>query len=262
MQLIHHTTTNAPQQQDPTLTVYQKIGDPMAAIEKLGEIIAYSGLFGCTKKEQGQVLAMQCLVEGKPPLELAKTYHMIDGKLSMKADVMLARYLLSGGSVKWLERSNDRVKAEWTHRGNTVVIEHTFEEHKASGNALGKDGKLKDNWRKTPRQMLTARVISEGVRLLAPEINFGIYTPEEVADFNNEAPAKPASKPAAPQQAEVVVESTMSKLEALLEPFEEQANAFLRSKKLISENQNFRDISNTLADKILGNPESFLKQIQ
>lgn len=258
MQLVLPQSTNQ-QQQDPTLTVYQKIGDPMQAIEKLGEIIAYSGLFGCTKKEQGQVLAMQCLVEGKPPLELAKTYHMIDGKLSMKADVMLARYLLSGGNVKWIERSSDRVKADFTHRGNTVTIEHTFEEHKNSGNALGKDGKLKENWRKVPRQMLTARVISEGVRLLAPEINFGIYTPEEVADFSNEAPvSKPVPKVVQP---EVVIESTIDKLEALLEPVEEKANAFLLSKKLINEGQNFRDISNTLADKILANPEAFLKNL-
>lgn len=242
---------------DPTLTVYQKIGDPMVAIEKLGEIIAYSGLFGCTKKEQGQVLAMQCLVEGKPPLELAKTYHMIEGKLSMKADVMLARYLLSGGKVQWLERSSDKVKAEFSHRGNTIVIEHTLEEHKASGNALGKEGKIKDNWRKTPRQMLTARVISEGVRLLAPEINFGIYTPEEVADFNEPAKPQTQTKVVEPE----VVESTISKLEALLEPYEEKANAFLVTKKLIKEGQNFRDVSNTLADKILSNPESFLKNL-
>ena len=49
-----------------------------------------------------------------------------------------------------------------------------------------KDGKTyKDNWA-TPRsrmQMLWARVVSDGVRTMAPEICSGIYTPEETADI-------------------------------------------------------------------------------
>jgi hypothetical protein len=43
-------------------------------------------------------------------------------------------------------------------------------------------------------QMLWARVISDGVRTLAPEIVYGIYTPEETQDFEP-APRKSASSP-------------------------------------------------------------------
>jgi hypothetical protein len=248
------------------LSLYQRIGDPMAAIEKLGEIIAYSGLFGCSKKEQGQVLAMQCLVEGKPPLELAKTYHLIEGKLSMKADTMLARFQMSGGKVQWIERTNDRVKARFVHNGNEVSIEHTLDEHRASGTALGQNGKLKDNWRKFPRQMLTARVVSEGVRLLAPEINFGIYTPEEVSDFD--AKAAPQQAQAAPQpdkpviEVEVTtVETLAQKIETILAPVEEKANAFLESKNLLKQGQTFRDLSDTLMRRIVANPEALLSKL-
>lgn len=239
----------------------------MAAIEKLGEMIAYSGLFGCSKKEQGQVLAMQCLVEGKPPLELAKTYHLIEGKLSMKADTMLARFQMSGGKVQWIERTNERVKARFVHNGNEVSIEHTLEEHRASGTALGGNGKLKDNWRKFPRQMLTARVVSEGVRLLAPEINFGIYTPEEVSDFDAKpAPPQQAAPVPAPEkqviEAEVVtVETLAQKTEQILAPVEEKANAFLESKNLIRQGQTFRDLSDTLMRKIVANPEALLSKL-
>lgn len=251
------------------MTVYQRIGDPMAAIEKLGEIIAYSGLFGCSKKEQGQVLAMQCLVEGKPPLELAKTYHLIEGKLSMKADTMLARFQMSGGKVQWIERTNERVKAKFAHNGNEVLIEHTLEEHRSSGTAMGNNGKLKDNWRKFPRQMLTARVVSEGVRLLAPEINFGIYTPEEVGDFDAKPAVEVKEKPelsAAPAPVDVDVEvvtviTAEDKVEQILGPVEEKANAFLLAKNLIKPGQTFRDLSATLVRKIVANPEAILSKL-
>ena len=246
-----------------TLDMYQKIQDPLLAIEKLGEMIAFSGLFGCSKKEQGQVLAMQCLTEGKPPLELAKTYHMIDGKLSMKSDAMLAKFQMSGGRVLWKERTGEKVVAEFTHRGQTVSIGHTLKEHMESGVALGKDNKLKENWRKFPRQMLTARCISEGVRLLAPEIVYGIYTPEEVSDFDGGKPAV-ESKPEVVNVTPAVPEfSLVDRLEKALESKlnEEYVNAYLVSKNAIKEGQSFRDLEPKLANKILGDSEAWLKKV-
>jgi hypothetical protein len=81
-------------------SIYNKIADPIQAIQVLGEMIWASGMFGCVKPEQGMVLAMQCLAEGKAPLELAKTYHIVEGKLSMRADAMMGRFLTTGGKVK------------------------------------------------------------------------------------------------------------------------------------------------------------------
>lgn len=245
-----------------TLDMYQKIQDPLQAIEKLGEMIAFSGLFGCSKREQGQVLAMQCLTEGKPPLELAKTYHMIDGKLSMKADAMLAKFQMSGGRAVWKERTGEKVVAEFTHRGQTITIGHTLKEHSESGVALGSNGKLKDNWRKFPRQMLTARCISEGVRLLAPEIVFGIYTPEEVSDFDGGKPASVEPKPEVVNVTPVVPEFTLvERLEKVLEPHEAQVNTYLLGKNAIKDGQSFRDLDPKLANKILGDSEAWLKKV-
>lgn len=42
--------------------------------------------------------------------------------------------------------------------------------------------KEKTNWKQSPRQMLTARVVTEGVRLVNPGLIAGIYTPEEIQD--------------------------------------------------------------------------------
>jgi hypothetical protein len=42
----------------------------------------------------------------------------------------------------------------------------------------------KDNWKKYPRAMLAARVVSEGVRRVYPACILGHYAVEEVMDFD------------------------------------------------------------------------------
>jgi len=239
--------------------IYSRMNDPLLAVEKLGEIIASSGMFGCSKVEQGQVLALQCLSQRKPPLEMAKTYHVIDGKLSMRSDAMLAKFQISGGSVKWTRRDDKVVEATFTLKNNSLTFTAKLEDFVSNGVAIGRDGKLKDNWRKFTRQMLTARVISEAVRLLAPEVVFGVYTPEEVSDFNSPASiveTKPIEIPA------IEVEfTTIQKLEALLEPHEAKVNAYLISKGELWVGQNFRDLREEYAKKILNNSNAFLEII-
>ena len=164
------------------LEVYDRISDPMEAVKALGASIFKSGLFGCDRPEQGEVLAMQCLAERKSPLELARTYHMVEGKLAIRADALLAKFHRIGGRVEWRERTDKKVTAIFSRPPQAgVEISTDIDTHVANGNAIsGKTGKMKENWAKWPRQMLTARVISEGVRLIAPECCFGEYVFEEM----------------------------------------------------------------------------------
>ena len=251
--------------------VYNRISDPMSAIQKLGEIIALSGMFGCTKVEQGQVLALQCMSERMPPLELSKTYHVIEGKLSMRADAMLAKFQIAGGTVKWTKRDDKVVEATFTLRGNSLPFSAKLEAFVANGVATGRDGKLKDNWRKFPRQMLTARVISEAVRLLAPEIVFGIYTPEELQDGQSSGPSAPAAvvetvkaqvnvtpTVSATVVEEPVVNEKIDQLAALIGDNETKANTFLVGRSYIEQGQSFRNVSPEVATRILSNPRAFL----
>jgi hypothetical protein len=241
--------------------IYNKISDPLQAIQMMGEMIWGSGMFGCVKPEQGMVLAMTCLAEGKAPLELAKTYHIIEGKLSMRADAMLGRFLSSGGKVKWLVRNDKEVKALWTHDGNEIEIGVTVEEMKANGVALSKTGQMKDNWKRFPRQMLTARCISEGVRLLAPQIVSGIYTPEEVQDFGNgpiSQPARISHEPVmvavAPREIADPKGEVVSRLEELLGKYEPKATEYLIGKGYIKQGSTFRDLDAMTAQRVLSNP--------
>ena len=252
------------------LSVYSKITDPIHAMQVMGEMIAGSGMFGCTKTEQGMVLAMQCLAEGKPPLELAKTYHIIEGKLTMRADAMLGRYLTSGGKVKWTERSDKRVAATWICDGNEVEIAVTIEEMTKNGVAVGNNGKLKTNWQRFPRQMLTARNVSEAVRLLMPQIVSGIYTPEEVSDFSNSdrqimpAQVAPVVQHTQPVAFEVVdenssaKESLIARLDELLARYEPHATNYLMTKSYLKAGQSYRDLDAMTAQRMLASPAKII----
>jgi len=241
---------------------YTKINDPIQAIQVMGEMIAGSGMFGCTKVEQGMVLAMQCLAESKAPLELAKTYHIVEGRLTMRADAMLGRYLTSGGKVKWLVRNDTEVKGLWICDDNEVEIGVKIEDMKNNGVAMGKSG-MKDNWRKFPKQMLTARCISEAVRLLMPQIIAGVYTPEEVQDFAQPERPVQVRQQVAPQVATVEIvedapQALANRLDELLKKFEPRASEYFISKGYLEKGKTYHDLDAMTAQRILASPAKLI----
>ncbi|HOR78579.1 MAG TPA: hypothetical protein PLG04_07260 [Anaerolineaceae bacterium] len=153
-------------------------------IERAGNYIAKSGLFGVKTPEQAIALMLVAQAEGRSPFEAARDYHIIQGKPSLKAEAMLARFQQAGGKVKWLESTDTKCSAEFSHpQGGTLTVTWTIERAQKAG-LTGKD-----NWRQYPAQMLRARCISEGVRAVYPGACSGMYTPEEIQDM---APEKPA----------------------------------------------------------------------
>jgi hypothetical protein len=231
-----------------SLEVYDRMTNPLEAIKSLGQSIFKSGLFGCDRPEQGEVLAMQCLAERKSPLELARTYHFIQGQLAIRADALLAKFQLIGGKVEWTERTDTRVVAVFSNKGGSAVITADLEEYKKNGTAFGKDGKtLKDNWLRWPRRMLTARAISEGVRLIAPECCFGTYVVEELDSSPRFVkPVKP-------------IYGSISELV----PADKRYKAFtlLVRAGMLDENQKLEDLSPVDEQTILKKPEAFLAAI-
>jgi len=172
--------------ENTTVSVYAQIQDPLKFIQEFGMSLARSQMFGCSNPEQGQVMAMACMCEGISPIEISRKYHIIKGKLEMRADAMLAAFRGIGGKHRVIQRDSEAAEIELTIDGQTNRFRFTMEEAKRERFVYEKDGKtLKDNWA-TPRmqmQMLWARVASDGVRTVAPEVNAGMYTPEEVRDF-------------------------------------------------------------------------------
>lgn len=185
------------------LTIYDRISDPMAAVKQLGHAIAASKMFGAETPAQGEVFALECFVRGTPPLMLAEKYHVIFGKLSMKAEAMLADFERRGGTYRVLSRTAEKAAIELTRKGREpVTFSLTWEEAKQEPFVYepkkgvkesdiidliekGTPPEIKTKYR-TPRsraQMLWARVVSDGVNAVDPGVKCGAYTPEEVGDF-------------------------------------------------------------------------------
>lgn len=162
-------------------------------LEAMAEAIVRGGMWPeIDTREKALSLMLLCQAEGLHPVSAMKRYHIIEGKPSMRADTMLAEYKRRGGRVRWIQRSAQVAEAHFWHPETDpdgVTITVTYRELEEAGVTQSYDRRnqrwiTKKNYRCFPRQMLSARVVSEGVRLIDPGVVAGVYTPEEVSDFS------------------------------------------------------------------------------
>ena len=157
----------------------------------MAKAFAQSGFFGY--KNSSEAFTLMCLAQanGLHPAKAAERYHIIQGRPAMKSDAMLAAFQESGGKVRWVKRTEKECTLHLSHpQGGELDVTWSIDRATKAG-LTGKS-----TWKQYPTQMLSARCVSEGVRALYPACLCGMYTPEEVSDFD----AKPA-----PQQTECEV---------------------------------------------------------
>lgn len=148
---------------------------PFDQIQAMATVVAKAGSFGFKSQEQAAALMLVAQADGLHPAKAATHYHIINGRPSLTADAMLARFQQAGGKVNWEAYSDESVTGTFTHaQGGSVTITWTLARAKKAG--VG-------NLEKFPAAMLRARCISEGVRTVYPGVIVGMYTPEEVATF-------------------------------------------------------------------------------
>ena len=237
---------------------YSQACTTLDSVKQLGDWIAHSGMFGATKPEQGYVLALECIASRMTPLSWKKSNHLIGGNITMKSESMLAGLMDAGWDIDWIQFDAVAAIADFSKGVKKVRVSFTAEDAKIAGLIPAKPG---SGWAKFPAEMLRARVISKATRMLDPRITQGRYTPEEVADFNT--PSTPTVATQTRQTVNVTPESTFSltdKLEQILEPHSDIANAFLLSKNLIKEGQNFRDVSTKVANMIISDADGFISK--
>lgn len=168
-------------------------------IEKMAIAVAKSGLFGVRTPDQAMSLMLIAQAEGLHPAIAARDYHIIQGRPSLKSDALLARFQANGGKVEWTEYTDQAVTAKVSHpQGGTVEIRWSYQMAERAG--LTKN----PTWRQYPRQMLRARVISEGVRAVFPGVAVGVYTSEEVQDMTISSSSSSTVVAAEPQLADPV----------------------------------------------------------
>jgi hypothetical protein len=138
------------------------------------------------------------MADGITPLDFIRKYHIIEGRPSMRADAMTAEFRRRGGKVRWLQLGDSgTAEAEFEFEGQSFKMSFTLDDARRLL-GKGKDGKDRidkpgGNWEKDPGAMLRARLTSKAIRILAPEIVAGVYTPEEVQDFAEDVATKPAA---------------------------------------------------------------------
>lgn len=144
---------------------------------------------------------------GLPLMTSLSKIHVVDGRPGLAAETMRA-LVLSAGHELWIEeKSNTAVTVGGKRAGSPREqrVTWTLDDARAAGLAA------KDNWKKYPRAMLTARAMAELCRDLFPDVIGGLYAVEELADgFDFEqpleetsevAPSRKVSSPAARKRA-------------------------------------------------------------
>ena len=184
----------------------------MEDISRLGVAVAKSGWFGTIGQSTGEMIAMTMLQERISPVTFKKKYHvMSDGSLSVASRARVSAFKRLGGKMKLHEVSKDKCDITFIYEGNELRHSVTLQGFIDNGVAVSaKTGAIKDNWAKFPGDMLYARCCSFAIPKVCPEADDGLYTTEEVADFDD-APTAPR-EPVKIDKSEVV--SRIAKSEA------------------------------------------------
>ena len=129
------------------------------------------------------------------PMAALRSLDVIQGAPAFRANTLRALAQRDGHDI-WVEEANSqRVIMKGRRRGDDRIQESMWDMDRARAMGLTN----KDNWKKQPQAMLTARATSELVRLIAADTVAGLYSVEELSDGEQPAEAAPAveAKPAA-----------------------------------------------------------------
>jgi hypothetical protein len=162
----------------------------MTSLEEMqafADVAVRSRFYGFKTADEMLPLMIIAQSQGRSFTSVVEEYSVINGRPALKSESMLARFQKAGGHIKWTELSDKRCAAIFSHpQCDPVEVDWDLERAKAAGLAG------RDMWKKFPRNMLKARVISDGVRTAYPACLGGVYTPEEVSDME---PARPQVSP-------------------------------------------------------------------
>ena len=159
-------------------------------LERIAAVIAKSGMGGFKTQEQALVALFLAIAEGIPFGRVIHEYHVINGRLSLRSECMLARFQKAGGAVEYLVHNDTEVSLTASHpKGGALTVVWTIERARKAG--------LTSNptWTKHPAAMLTARATAEAVRAVYPACLSGILAEEEAVEITTPPTHLPALNP-------------------------------------------------------------------
>jgi 5'-3' exonuclease len=130
---------------------------------------------------------------GLPAMASLRSVHIIDGKHSLAASLMVALVLKSGLAEYFEPISFTEKEAtyETLRRGarNPVRLTHTMEMALQAWPKAKRDWEAAfqaSGWGRTPTDMLVARATSRLARMVYPDLLAGLYTPEELIEIREQ----------------------------------------------------------------------------
>ncbi len=156
--------------------------------QRMAKLFVMSGCFSDIKGQSEAQAIAQAMVKielgrsmGFGAAESMKGIDLIQGRPAIAAELRAARMAANGYKWRFEEQSEKRVAILLFDRGQPLGnIEWTIEE----AQRMGLTGK--DNWKKSPSDMLWARCISRAQRRFAPHVlSVNILTREEAMDLDD-----------------------------------------------------------------------------
>lgn len=152
---------------------------------RLAKALAASGFYKDIRDTAAGVVKLRIAREMGLGLRGISDIHIVEGKPTLSYQLILSRVRMFTGplgtdrySFRYTRRDEECVEIEWLINGEVIG---TSKWDKEDAKRASLDGR--GNWRKYPRQMLTARAVTEGVNAFMPEVIGGsIYTPDELGD--------------------------------------------------------------------------------
>lgn len=124
---------------------------------------------------------------GLPPMTALTQTHVIEGKPSTSAEGMRALILAAGHELVFVEATTQQVTMRARRRHTETWTELTWTLDMARNAGLV----AKDNWRKYPRAMLTARCTDELAGMVFPDVIHGLRVVEAIVDDLGEQEPEP-----------------------------------------------------------------------
>jgi hypothetical protein len=159
------------------------IHDDIDSDIRLAKALAQSGFYKDIRDAAAGVVKLRIARELGLGLKGISDVHIVEGKPTLSYQAILGMVRAYTGphntdrySFRYLRRDEECVEIEWTINNEVIgVSKCDTEDAKRMGVAS------RGTWQKYPRQMRTARAVTEGVNAFMPEVIGGsIYTPDEL----------------------------------------------------------------------------------
>lgn len=165
---------------------------------RLANALAKCGFYKDIRDAAQGVVKLQIAKELGLGMRGISDIHIVEGKPTLSYQLILSRVRMFTGArgedsynYKYTRRDDDCVTIEWFINGESLGESKCDTE---DAKRMGLSGR--GTWQKYPRQMRTARAVTEGVNAFMPEVLGGsIYTPEELGGENYIEIDNPASVP-------------------------------------------------------------------